>query len=122
MLPQERTTGLGCIPEGRTVSYQCTVTDPTNPPIGSTIWSGSAFQDQCPSASNQINIPHSQFNEMRTLSCGTLMGRAVEVDGSNFVSQLNLTASIELRGTTLLCSLGGLSSTVRMDNISVGGW
>ena len=120
MLPQERTTGLGCIPEGRTVSYQCTVADTTNPLVGSTIWSGSAFHDQCPSSSNRINIPHIQFSEMRTFSCGTLMGRAVEVDGSNFVSQLNLTASIELKGSTLLCSLGGLSS-VGMDNISVGG-
>ena len=27
VLPVERTTGLGCIPEGNTVSYECTVND-----------------------------------------------------------------------------------------------
>ncbi len=48
VLPVERTTGLGCVPEGNTVSYDCTVTD-----YGggrSTLWRGSAFN--CPSSSS----------------------------------------------------------------------
>ena len=60
VLPEERTTGLGCTPEGRTVSYQCTVTDPTNPPIGSTIWRGSAFSS-CLESSLQIALVHSLY-------------------------------------------------------------
>ena len=62
-MPVERTTGLGCIPEGKTVSYECTVTDPLDPPVASTVWLGTAFN--CPSATdstnNRITLQHESF-------------------------------------------------------------
>ena len=118
VLPEERTTGLGCVPEGRTVSYQCTVTDTSNPPVASTVWGGSAFQ--CPSTSNQIRLPHSQFNSLVTSTCGSLRARAVGVNGSDFVSQLSLTATSELNGTTLTCSLSDTVESVS-DILAIGG-
>ena len=118
-LPEERTTGLGCIPEGSTVSYQCTVSDTSNPLIGSTLWNGTAFH--CPLSSNQINLPHIQFTNMLTASCGTLTATSLKVIGNNYVSQLSLTATMELNGRTLLCSLGGLA-IIGSDVIPVGGW
>ena len=118
MLPQERTTGLGCIPEGRNVSYQCTVTDPTNPPIGLTVWLGSAFQ--CSGSSNQILLPHSQFAEQVAATCGSLKAMGVEVNESNYVSQLSFTAFLELNGTTLSCFLGGLTE-IGTDVLVIGG-
>ena len=119
VLPQERTTGLGCIPEGRNVSYQCTVTDTTNPPIGSTVWGGDAFQ--CPSTANQIRLPHSQFNSPVPLTCGSFSARAVGVDGINYVSQLSLTAASELNGTTLFCSLSDTEEETVSDVLTIGG-
>ena len=118
-LPEERTTGLGCIPVGRNISYQCTVNDTSDPLIGSTVWSGSAFH--CPRTSNQISLLHIQFEDMKPGSCGTLRATALKVSGSNYVSQLNLTATNELNGKTLVCSLGGWA-VIGSDNISVGGW
>ena len=35
-LPKERPTGLECVPEGKTVSYECTVNDPTGWEVPST--------------------------------------------------------------------------------------
>ena len=116
VLPEERTTGLGCIPERKNISYQCKVNDTTNRLTGSTIWSGSAFH--CPLHSNQINLLHSQFSEMRSVLCGTLMARLVREDGSCYESQLSLTATTELNGTTISCSFGPLNES---DSIVVGG-
>ena len=116
-LPEERINELGCIPEGRNVSYQCTVVDPSS--IGSTVWSGSAFQ--CPVSANQINLPHGQFSELEMMgspSCGTLRTTSLNVNGSNYISQLSLTATPELNGTGISCSFGNLA---KEDVITVGG-
>ena len=118
VLPEERTTGLGCIQVGRNVSYQCTVTDTSNPPIASTVWSGSAFQ--CPSTSNRISLSHSQFISMSTSTCGSLMAMALEVNGTNYVSQLILTATTELNGTTISCFLSGVTE-IGSDELIIGG-
>ena len=119
VLPEERTTGLGCITEGRNISYQCTVTDTSNPPIRSTVWSGSAFR--CPGSANEINLPHGQFDELKMSglpSCGALRTTSLKVNGSNYESQLSLTAAFALNGTTISCSLGSLTEE---DTIIVGG-
>ena len=116
-LPEEETTGLGCIPEGRNVTYQCTVNDTSS--VGSTVWSGSAFQ--CPDNSNQINLLHNQFDEKSGVlpSCGTLRTTSLRVnEGSNYVSQLSLTATTELNGTTISCSFG---NSAEEDAITLGG-
>ena len=116
-LPEDRITGLGCIPERMNVSYQCTVVDTSS--IGSTVWSGSAFQ--CPDSSNQINLQHGQFSELEMgglPSCGTFRITSLRVNGSTYVSQLSLTATTELNGTTISCSFGNLA---KEDVITVGG-
>ena len=111
VLPEERTTGLGCVPVGRTVSYQCIITDP-NPPTGITIWSGSC----------QISLQHSTFFEQGTETCGIgiFSAMALYVNGSNYVSQLTFNASIELNGTTVSCSLS-LTTQISSDVLKIGG-
>ncbi len=43
--------------------YECTVTDPLDPPVASTVWLGTAFN--CPSATdstnNRITVQHESF-------------------------------------------------------------
>ena len=53
-------------------------------------------------------------------SCGDLSAVAVNVNGSIFVSELNLTATAELNGTTLNCSLSG-GTIIGSDTVIVGG-
>ena len=123
VLPVERTTGLGCIPVGRNVSYECTATDPLNPPVASTVWLGTAFN--CPSAiattNNRIGLAHEQFlTGVTTGVCGGLSAMSTGFSGSNFSSILTLTATDELNGMTVLCTLGG-STTVGNDTIKVRG-
>ena len=55
-LSKERTTGLECVPKGKTVSYECTVNDPTG--NGSTVWLGSAFN--C--SDSEIVLSHSAYS------------------------------------------------------------
>ena len=93
--------------------------DTTNPPIGITIWMGSAFLNQCPENSDQITFSPSQFTEMMTVFCGTLKATPLYINGSNYVSQLSLRATTKLNGTTLSCSLG--PRTIGDDVITVGG-
>ena len=118
VLPQERTTGLGCIPVGRTVSYQCTVTDLTNPPIGSTVWRGSAVT--CPWDTNEISLRHSAYEEGAKGTCGNLSALSVNVSGSFYTSELTLTPTFMINGSVITCSLSG-NPPFGMDHLEVGG-
>ena len=121
MLPVERTTGLGCIPEGMTVSYECTVTDPLDPPVASTVWQGTAFN--CPSATdssnNRITLSHNQFVQSGGV-CGGLSAMSTRFSRNEYTSRLILTASNELNGMTVICTLSRVS-IVGNDTITVGG-
>ncbi len=89
VLPVERTTGLGCIPEGRTVSYECTVDDDGS---RSTLWRGSAFN--CPSSSSVISLAHFLYEPNGvTLTCGDLSAMSVGVSGNDYTSRLALIAT-----------------------------
>ena len=123
MLPVERTTGLGCIPEGRTVSYVCTVTDPLDPPVASTVWQGTALN--CPSASdttnNRIILSHNQFQSGGNAGvCGGLSAMSIGFSRNEYTSRLILTASNELNGMTVICSLSGIFIAGN-DTVIVGG-
>ena len=101
------------------ISYQCKITDTSEPPIGLTAWTGSAFQ--CPATSDRIILQHSLFNELPTVTCGNFKAMAVEVDGTSYVSRLSFTAFIELNGLNLSCSLSGVTE-IGSDSLIIGGW
>ncbi len=103
VLPVERTTRLGCIPEGSTVSYECTVNDDDGE--RSTLWRGSAFN--CPNPS-RINLVHSEYKPNgASETCGNLSAVIVGVSGNNFTSILTLIATIGLNGMTIECTRSG---------------
>ena len=117
ILPEERTTGLGCIPDGTTVNYQCTVMDD-----GSrvTVWLVSAFNCSG-SPPNALNLLHAAYTTETSATCGDLSGMSVGVDGTNYTSILTVTANTGLDGTLINCT----RSTVLLvgyDAIRVGGW
>ena len=125
VLPQERTTGLGCIPEGRTVSYQCTFNDTS--PTGSTTWLGSALNCTAP-RSSQINLPHPAPDSTVIASCTTVSGgliRAFSVlnSGIEYTSTLTLTATAEMNGKMINCTISSPDGPVLigLDTIRVGG-
>ncbi len=112
LLPVERTTGLGCIPEGKTVSYECTVTDDNGG--SSTSWKGSAFNcsTESTSTNNMISLLHQFFCLMSGSSgnCGdTFSAISVTCNASMYTSQLNLTATTELDGQIIECSRSGIN-------------
>lgn len=122
VLPVDRTTGQGCIPEGRNVSYVCTVIEISNVPIGSTVWLGTAFD--CPSGSdtsnNRITLNHNQFLSGGTVGvCGDLS--AMSIEGENYTSRLILSATTGLNGTTIMCTLSGNTPVVGTDTFVIGG-
>ena len=119
VLPQERTTGLGCIPEGRTVSYQCTVVE-SGTPLGSTVWLGSAFN--CFGSSHLIALPHFQYSSQTGARgrCGDLTAMSVWVNGTQYISRLTLTATAELNGKMINCTSSG-TELIGSDTIKVQG-
>ena len=119
ILPEERTTGLGCIPDGTTVNYECTVMDSAMNPIGSTIWRGSAFSCSG-SPPNAINLLHSEYTSVASDSCGDLSAMSVGVDGTNYTSRLTVTANPGLDGTMINCTISGVQLE-GYDAIRVGG-
>ena len=101
VLPKERTTGLGCIPEGRTVSYQCIVNDQSG--IGtSTTWHGNVFN--CPGSSPLITLPHDEFQFGVKSKCGNLTAVSIGVNETEYTSRMTLTATTELNGRMINCT------------------
>ena len=113
VLPEERTTGLGCIPEGRTVIYQCTFHDAS--PTGSTMWLGSALNCTSP-----INLLHPESDTSVGAICNNLI-RAWSVlnSGTEYTSSLRLTATSELNGKMINCTIS--NGVIGSDTIRVGG-
>ena len=116
-LPEERTTGLGCIPDGTTVNYECTVMDSDG--IGSTRWVGSAFSCSG-SPPNIINLIHSDYVSGTNDICGDLSATSVSVVGTNYTSRLTVTANTGLDGTMINCTISGVVLE-GSDTIRVGG-
>ena len=96
---------------GEVVNYTCTVVDTTgNPPIGSSVWRGTAFN--CPTSSNEIFLIHSLFNTSgATDACtsGAITAESVGVVDNCFTSRLMVTVSPGLNETTVECTLSGVS-------------
>ena len=117
ILPEQRTTGLGCIPDGATVNYECTVMDGAG--VASTVWLGSAFNCSR-SPSNSISFIHNLYGSAESGICGDLSAMSIGVDGTNYTSRLTVTANTGLDGTMISCTI----STVRVegsDTVRVGG-
>ncbi len=112
VLPVERTTGLHCIPEGRTVNYECTVNDADKT---STVW--LVGKSAC------ATLLHSSF-EGNVINCTRFMTQisamALHSVGTNYTSRLTLIADIALNGTSIDCTVGG-GATDKSDVIVVGG-
>ena len=88
--------------------YNCTVVGG-----GSTLWTGRDFD--CPSTSNEIILLHSEFlTEFGDCSNGSIVGRGVRVENGNvFVSQLNVSVTLNSAGATVQCVYNnGASSTL----------
>ncbi len=114
MLPVER-TGLGCIPEGRNVTYECTVSDDDDGSL--TLWRGSVFN--CSNGSDMIRLSHSMYEPNGvTVTCGDLSAMSVEISGNDYTSRLTLTATAVLNGTTIECSRNGIG--ISNDTLKTG--
>ena len=112
ILPEERTTGLGCIPDGTTVNYECTVMDSAG-------WQGSAFSCSG-NPPNAISLQHSVYASGVSDTCGDLSAMSVGVDGTNYTSGLTVTANTGLDGTMINCTIGNVVLE-GSDTIRVGG-
>ncbi len=96
------TNGPDCIPEGKRVSYECTVDDPTL--NGATVWQGTALNCSTPS----IVLRHSEYNTTGANdTCGSLSATSVSINGTRFTSSLTFVAITELEGKLLSCTLNG---------------
>ena len=119
ILPEERTTGLGCIPDDTTVNYECTVMDSAVTPIGTTIWRGGAFSCSG-SPPNAISLQHSGYVSGTLATCGDLSAISVGVVGTNYTSRLTVTANPGLDGTIIDCTISNVL-VEGSDTIRVGG-
>ena len=96
---------------GEVVNYTCTIVDTSgNPPIGSSVWRGTAFD--CPGSSNEISLRHSLFStsgaSAGTCTSGALTAESVGVVDNCFTSKLMVNVSSGLNETTVECTLSGV--------------
>ena len=116
VLPEERTSGLGCIPEGRTVSYQCTVQGGVV-----TVWIGSAINCSH-TMPPRIVLEHHLFKANGVHSSCGLMAMSVSVNEitKEYTSRLIFTADTDLHAKTINCTKD-FSEVVGFDSIKIGG-
>ena len=115
----KRNFGPGCVENGTTVNYTCTVVD-TNMILVFTTWEGSDFN--CP-PTNDIILRHFRFST--TGDSGSCTDRAfsaenVSVVGNEYTSRLDVIASLSLNDTIIRCTLGE-QIPIGNDTFSVGG-
>ena len=90
-----------CACPGEVLTIECAIIGG-----GSTLWEGTAFQ--CESIHNNfIALRHSQFSasEKPQESCnnGAIVASAIRVVNNTYISQLNVTVSLEMNNTTVEC-------------------
>ena len=88
-----------CACPGEVLTYTCTV-DGGNV----TIWGGSALIDCAGNNDSEIKLYHRDPEAMGECNDGYILGQSVDVKGSCYTSQLNVTVSNGLNNTTVNCS------------------
>ena len=86
-----------CLCPGDTISYECTV---TGTEVGSTVWTGSAFNDA------EIVLLHRRFHQGTRnvyMYRNSIVARSLSVEGNNYTSQLNVTVTPATAGKTIGC-------------------
>ena len=82
---------------GDVLTIECTIMG-----RGATVWQGTAFQ-----CGSSIILRHSQFggsyNSIWTCNDGAIVAQALGIVNNSYVSQLNVTVSLELNNTTVEC-------------------
>ena len=71
---------------------------------GVTVWKGTAFQFHCNNRES-ISLRHSQFRDSEKpegyCNNGAIAARALGIVNNSYISQLNVTVSLELNNTTV---------------------
>ena len=72
-------------------------------PGGATVWTGSALN--CPLASDEITLLHQRFTNGTVRSCnhGATVVQSLYVKNNLYTSQLNVTATRNIAGKTIMC-------------------
>ena len=86
-----------CACPGKVLTYSCTIDGGR-----ATIWDGSAFD--C--ARNEITLIHHNFTDGTSGECnaGAILGQSIGVDGTCYMSQLNVGISPVLNNKIVTCS------------------
>ena len=108
-----------CVPSGSVVTCTCTVEDEDG--TRSTLWDGTAFMSQCSQSRDQIVLLHSQFDVIEPLECGNRISAIpINQEFRNYTSNASITVNISNNGSSIRCSLAGLSP-VGIKLLNVGG-
>ena len=109
-----------CTCEGYDQVYECRVTG-----SGATVWTGTAFD--C--SNNEITILHSSSSTGVEIPCndGAIVGRLIRAENNTYISQLTVSVSAQMVGTSISCShdsrgthlIGSLLLTLTTGNASV---
>ena len=86
-----------CTCEGYVQVYECRITG-----SGATVWTGTAFD--C--SSNEIIILHTSSNAGVEIACndGAIVGELIRAENNTYVSQLTVSVSAQMVGTSISCS------------------
>ena len=84
------------------------------------IWSGSALD--CPSTSNEIIFLQIDFLNQRlyqTCNNGDIVARILSVEGNNYTSQLNVTATSDIAEKSIACGYDNGTHTIIQHSIVI---
>ena len=89
----------GCVCPGDILTYKCTIMG-TN--FGITVWTGSTLMSSCPQ--REIILLHRYFlSAAGACNNEAIVARSLSIEGNNYTSQLNVTVTSDIAGTTVVC-------------------
>ena len=101
---------------GHQLLYECTTIG-----VGTTVWKGTAFLNQC--AGSSILLSHSHFTSGTMDSCnnGAIVGQSLSAVNNCYTSQLNVTVDASMNGQTVKCvyNNGATESEIGTSTITI---
>ena len=82
---------------GDVLTTECAITG-----VGLTVWRGTTFQ--CNKNNDEIVLLHRQLRgSIQTCNNGAIVAQALGVVNNSYISQLNVTVTVEFNNTTVEC-------------------
>ena len=87
--------------------------------VGATVWQGTAFQCYNDDINEVVLLHRGSYNYIQTYNNGAIVVQALGVVNDSYISQLNVTVTVELNNTTVECLYDNGTTVIVIRSIQI---